>query len=179
MKYLLVFTLCLAAYAGFEGASMPSPSRVVGSDQNALPSPTPDRAVHDFNVQGVRLGDAERTVAVKLGKPLGSRQVKVDRCGITAIRRLTYPGLVIELDEGTDKVWSVLEMHVSSPQVDVGVQARIGSPLPDIEAALGKAFIRGVGDDKVGYYYTPAEDNAEFDYRNGKLAKIRLHINPC
>lgn len=133
----------------------------------------------DFNVEGVRLGDSESFVIEKLGKPRRRTIKEVDICGVTDILELQYRGVTLQLDNGLDGAWSVLEIAVTSSRLLVQPVIRVGATWNEVRTKFGESLS---GESKPGsdlHYLTRDNDNADFRFRNGKLSKIRLWINPC
>lgn len=89
------------------------------------------------------------------------------------ILELQYRGVTLELDKGLDGAWGVLEIAVTSPRLLVQPVIRVGATWNEVRTKFGESLS---GERKPGsdlYYLT--RDN----FRNGKLSKIRLWINPC
>jgi hypothetical protein len=140
----------------------------------------PDNNFIDFNVRGVRLGDTDAETFRRLGKPIKRHLEKVDYCGINEFLVLDYPGIKIQLDADSQKTYRILEIHVSSPSVDVSPDIKIGITSERVKEKLGKPYMEKQEVSKLYLYYlTKDDDNAELIFRDGKLVKVRLYVNPC
>lgn len=145
----------------------------------ASPTPEPPRLI-DFRVGNVRLGDSEKQVIKEFGKPKTRRIVTEDNCGITEVLKLNYPGLEVRLDKDLDGEWGVLEMIVTSNDVSIEPQVKIGEELETIKRRFENPHIvRANSETPILYYATRDNDNAQFEFKNNKISKVRFYINPC
>jgi hypothetical protein len=145
----------------------------------ASPTSDPQRFI-DFRVGNVRLGDSEKQVLKELGKPRTRRTVTEDNCGISEVLKLKYPGLEVQLDKDLEGEWGVLEMIVTSNDISIEPQVKIGEELETIKSRFENPHIVGANSDApVLYYLTRNNDNAQFEFKDNKISKVRFYINPC
>ena len=164
-------------------------NRSVSNSPIELPSPTPmvdnsateTPALIDFNLKGVRLGDPESEVLVKLGAPTKRINKLADLCGISKLLILKYEGAEIHLDPDSKGRYSVLEIHVSSPSVLMSPDFRTGEKTESIVAKFGKPYVekRDRGETLYYYYLTKNNDNAQLVFFMDTLTTARFYINPC
>ena len=170
---------------GFAGCS--ADRSLVKSDLViASPTPSPDPKTHryiDFSVKGVRLGDTEQNLIKIFGKPRNRIVSNDGVCGVAPIAKLRYPGVEFWLDrgtEGTELEWAILEFTVTSPDVLVEPEIRVGAEAAAVKQILGTAWTEKSDGESIFYHYlTKDNDNASLEFKNGKLARIRVYINPC
>lgn len=145
----------------------------------ATPPPGESRFI-DFHIQGVRLGDSESQVLEKLGRPKSRRILKVDNCGVEQILRINYRGLEVEMAHDLKNRWFVLEMNVTSENVRVEPEVRIGASPEKVLAAFGDPISDSTDADiRTLNFLTKNNDNAWFVFKSDKLDKIRFFVNPC
>jgi hypothetical protein len=178
----LGLTLIALAFAGCSADRSSAESDLV----KASPSPSQDRESQryiDFSVKGIRLGDTEQNLVKIFGKPQKRIMSNDDVCGVAPIVKLRYPGIEFWLDRGTGGTefeWAILEFTITSPELLVEPGIRVGDDLGTVNQKLGAAWTEKTDDDSVSYHYlTKDNDNATLEYKNGKLDRIRLYINPC
>ena len=137
----------------------------------------------DSVVKGVRLGDSEKDVLERLGKPVSRKIERRDYCGISELLKLKYEGLEIWLDRGTGSTasgWAILETYITKPDIPIRGGVVVGDTLRVVKKKLGRPNLEEVSG-KFTYcsYYTSENDNLSMDFKDGVLEKIRYYINPC
>lgn len=156
---------------------------VIKTEAQTETSPTPptiNPKLIDFNVGGVRLGDTEALVLQKLGRPVRRNISDVDNCGISRILELQYDGMEVQLDRGLNNKWYVLEILVTGPNISINPGINIGEDLEIIEDKLGKAYVEQQESETSDLsFLTRDNDNAYLSFRQNKLVRVRMFINPC
>jgi hypothetical protein len=172
---LLVVALIIVAWSAYE--HLPTHADVHAS----RPSPTPEPSKFiDFRVGGIRLGDNEKLVIKNLGRPKTRRMEVVDNCGITEVLKLNYPGLEVQLDKDPTGKWFVLEMIVTSNEVSIEPQVKIGDEFETIKKRFENRSNERINTDgPVLFYLTRDNDNAQLEFKNKKVSRVRLYVNPC
>jgi hypothetical protein len=134
----------------------------------------------DFNIKDVRPGAEYDEVISRLGRPPRRRMVEIDSCGVSTQLALYYPGLTIYLDKGLDKKYGVVSIEITGTQWLVAPNIVVGSGMQAVRRELGPSFTnyRENGMTILGYI-TRDNDLGDLFFRNGRLAKIKLWINPC
>ena len=134
----------------------------------------------DFNIKGIKLGDAESDVLVKLGKPAKRHIETKDYWGDERVLFLDYKGVEFKLDEDLKGKFGVLEIIVSGDSVEISPSIQIGDTKESVIEKLGKPATEY---EEEGYpylgYYTQGNDNAGLAFRDNRLVRLRLWINPC
>jgi len=134
----------------------------------------------DFNFKDIRLGDDENEVLKKLGKPSRRQTTKVDNCGIEEVPVLHYPDAEIQLERDQAGKYYVLEIHVSGSDAALEPGIRIGDSYKEIKDKFGEPDTQDQEkEEMLVYYLTRDDDNALLVFRNDKLIRVRLYINPC
>ena len=157
--------------------------RPITASNTEIPRPsaseTPIRSI-DFNIENIRLGDNEKKVLEILGKPKGRREITVDNCGIAKIRMLEYQGLRVELDQGPNGDWGVLELMITSAVVELEPNILIGDDLEGIRKRRGKGDPeRDQNGEQTLFHTTGTNDTAQLEFKTGNLVRIRLFVDPC
>lgn len=180
----MVLRLILALVFGFLllNCGVPQQTSVINvPDPSPTMAPTPERSIPiDFHIKSIRLGDTEKQVLDALGKPNQRRVLTVDNCGITKILKLSYPGLEVQLDRDLDDKWFVLEMIVTSPEIPIEPKVSIGDDFDSVQKSFAKPNVeRSDNGDLRLYFVTKTNDNAQFEFKNNKLSRVRFYVNPC
>ena len=183
MKSIVLGLILIAvAFAGCDADRSPMESGSPKVD----PSPTQDPETQhyiDFSVRGIRLGDTEQSLVKIFGKPQKRIITDEDVCGVAPIVKIRYPGIEFLLDRGTDGTeleWAILEFTVTSPDLVVEPGIRVGEEPAKVKQKLGTPWTEKSDGDSVFYHYlTKDNDNASLKFKNGKLDRIRVYINPC
>lgn len=142
---------------------------------------SPPVTMIDFNVKNVRLATEYDVVISQLGRPPRRRMVKIDYCGESTQLALYYPGLTIYMDKGLeDKKYSVVSMEITGSRWLVAPNIVVGSGMKTVQRKLGPSHrnYRQKGM-TVLFYVTRDNDRGDLFFRNGRLVKIKLWIDPC
>jgi hypothetical protein len=132
-------------------------------------------------VNGLGLGTPYKQVIAKFGKPTADKINKMDECIGDRTRKLTYPGMTVELDEQSG-TFHVYAFEITSPVYDVS-----GVKIGDTTASIQKRFgVRGrtIENPKSGpqWFYEMTDESpgsTNFYFRNGKLVKIQSTYMMC
>ena len=133
-------------------------------------------------VNGLALGATVKQVIAKFGRPISDKLQPRNECTGTRLRTMTYPGLIVELDE-SEKTYYVFSFTVTSPKYDVS-GIRIGAAQTAVANIFGTRG-RTIENPRTGpewYYSMDEEDTAggtNFIFRRGKLAKITTSYMIC
>jgi len=132
-------------------------------------------------VNGLGLGTTYKQVIAKFGKPTADKINKMNECIGDRTRKLTYPGMTVELDEQSG-TFHVYAFEITSPIYDVS-----GAKIGDTTASVQKRFgVRGrtIENPKSGplWFYEMSEEapgSTNFYFRNGKLVRIQSTYMMC
>jgi beta-lactamase class A len=139
-----------------------------------------DHRQFDFNVRDIRIGDSPERVHRILGEPKSKSWKTVDECGLTKQWRWRYSGLEIVLEHDPNNVLYVDAVEVTSSKWKIGPGLTIGQEKKDLVSILGSgAEEQEQGYDGILWYSTIQEDLGELFFRNKKLVKFRMFVNPC
>ena len=130
-----------------------------------------------LDVNGVEIVTTKAEVNQKLGKPASSKKFEGNECQ-GSLLRLSYPGLVIELEDGnSDEKVIVATATVTSPKWSFS-GIHIGASVSEVQKKFGNSKSeRKKGLDHL--HYIIGDGFAEFIFRKGKLVKIYWEFNFC
>ncbi len=130
-----------------------------------------------LDVNGVEVETTKAEVIQKLGKPASSKKVEGNECQ-GSLRKLLYPGLILELEDGNlnEKI-VVATATITSPKWSFS-GIRIGASVSEVQKKFGiSESERKEGLDYLSY--TIGDGYADFVFQKGKLVKINWEFNFC
>ena len=135
-----------------------------------------------LSVNGVKLGASYQSVVTKFGKPVNDvTDRKINECTGTRLRTITYPGLKVELDDGSGK-FTVFGYEITSARYDVS-GVKVGDPAAAVLKLFGTRG-RTVEKQKGGevWFYEMSEENpggSSFYFTSGRLTKMQTTYQMC
>ena len=179
---VLGLTLVVAAFTGCNTNRPIVESAMPKVNASAPQEPETQRYI-DFSVKGIRLGDTEQNLVKIFGKPQKRVLTNEDVCGVAPMTKLQDPGIEFWLDRGTggtELEWAILEFTVTSSDFLIEPGIKVGEELDTVKQKLGTPWTQESDGESVLYHYlTKDNDNTSLEFKNGKLVRIRVYINPC
>ena len=144
-------------------------------EQTNLPEPI------DFSINDVRLGTDEPDILRKLGRPQRFSVEKINACGDDEKGRvMVYHGLKIQLDhDPRDRTYGAIQIEVTEPGIVISPGFRIGESIDEIKEKLGNAPSEKDGEEITLNYLTKSNDLAGLVFRENRLIRVTLWVNPC